>query len=80
MTVSDATLSLLLAVKIHGTNAAVIATAKRCAQRLPRSKRFLMFSVMSSRNPIDFVRALTMDLDQWHARQSRMLESTGQRG
>ena len=69
MTVADAVLALLLAVRIHGNEAQVRATAKRCAQRLPRSKRFLMFSVMQSRAPLQLVALLVTDLDQWPARK-----------
>ena len=39
MTLTDAVIALLLTVRIHGTDEAVRATAKRCAKQLPRSKR-----------------------------------------
>ncbi len=55
LSVSDATLALLLAAKIHGTNQAVKATAKRCAKQLPRSKRSLMFTVIDSPQPLQLV-------------------------
>jgi len=42
MMISDATLAALLAAKIHGKDAAVRSTAKRCAKLLPRSKHDLM--------------------------------------
>jgi hypothetical protein len=58
-------LALLLAAKIHGTDAAVSATAKRCAQRMPRSKRFLMFSVMESAAPLELVALLLSDINHW---------------
>lgn len=70
MIISDAMLALLLAAKIHGTNAEVRATAKRCAQRLPRSKRFLMFSVIDSRDPLELIAVLTTNPDEWHGRYS----------
>ncbi len=69
MNVSDAVLALLLAANIHGTEAAVVSTAKRCAQRMPRSKRFLMYSVMDSRDPLHLLRLLVTDLDEWHELQ-----------
>ena len=69
MTVSDAILALLLSARIHGSETALRATAKRCAQRLPRSKRFLMFSLIDSRTPLELLTLLVTDLDQWQARQ-----------
>ncbi|WP_458368172.1 DUF7740 domain-containing protein [Pseudomonas helleri] len=42
-TLTDAYLVLLLAATIHGTDAAVRDTAKRCAKTLPRSKRDVMY-------------------------------------
>ena len=69
MTVSDAILALLLSARIHGSENALRATAKRCAQRLPRSKRFLMFSLIDSRTPLELLTLLVTDPDQWQARQ-----------
>lgn len=46
MNLTDATIAPLLAAKIHSKGSAVKATAKRCSQLLPRSKRDLMFTVM----------------------------------
>lgn len=63
VTLTDATIALLLAAKIHGTNAAVQATAKRCSQRLPRSKRDLMFTVMSTRNPMKMIQHIAQHLE-----------------
>ncbi|WP_079752833.1 hypothetical protein [Pseudomonas aeruginosa] len=63
MTLTDATIALLLAARIHGTNAAVQATAKRCSQRLPRSKRDLMFTVMNSRESLRLVEHIAQNLD-----------------
>ncbi|AYC33029.1 hypothetical protein D3880_11935 [Pseudomonas cavernae] len=63
MTIVDATIALLLAAKIHGTNEAIKATAKRCAKQLPRSKRDLMFSVIDSSNPLLLVDFLAKNLD-----------------
>lgn len=63
MTIVDATIALLLAARIHGSNEAVKATAKRCAKQLPRSKRDLMFSVIDSSNPLLLVDFLAKNLD-----------------
>jgi len=60
---TDATIALLLAAKIHGTDAAVKATAKRCSQRISRSKRDLMFTVMNSRAPLKIVEHIAQNLD-----------------
>lgn len=51
MTLTDAVVALLLTLRIHGTDDAVRATAKRCAKLLPRSKRDLMYQVVDSRVP-----------------------------
>lgn len=63
MTIVDATIALLLAARIHGSNEAVKTTAKRCAKQLPRSKRDLMFSVIDSSNPLLLVDFLAKNLD-----------------
>lgn len=63
MTLSDATLALLLAARIHGTDAAVRATAKRCVKLLPRSKRNLLFKVVDSQSPLELVGFLARGLD-----------------
>ncbi|UUY08679.1 hypothetical protein LRS11_01125 [Pseudomonas sp. J452] len=63
VTLTDATIALLLAAKIHGTNAAVQATAKRCSQRLPRSKRDLMFTVMNTRDPMKLIEHIAQHLE-----------------
>lgn len=63
VTLTDATIALLLAAKIHGANAAVQATAKRCSQRLPRSKRDLMFTVMNTHNPMKLIQHIAQHLE-----------------
>lgn len=62
MTLYDATLALLLAARIHGTDAAVRATAKRCAKLLPRSKRDVLYQVVESRSPLTLVEYLAKGL------------------
>ncbi|AWE75009.1 hypothetical protein CSC32_1500 [Pseudomonas aeruginosa] len=39
------------------------ATAKRCSQRLARSKRDLMFTVVNSREPLKLVEHIAQHLD-----------------
>lgn len=51
MTLSDVTLILLLADRIHGTDSAIRAAAKRCVKKLPRSKRELIYKVIDSPSP-----------------------------
>lgn len=63
MTLLDATLALFLAAGIHGTNAAIKATAKRCSKLLPRSRRDLMFTIMDSTEPLKLVNYLAEHLD-----------------
>jgi hypothetical protein len=63
MTLTDAVIALLLTVRIYGTDDAVRATAKRCAKRLPRSKRDLMFQIVDSRAPHAFVVVMAQNLD-----------------
>lgn len=63
MTLSDATLALLLSARIHGTDAAVRATAKRCVKLLPRSKRDLLYKVIESRSPLELVASLARELE-----------------
>lgn len=63
MTLADATLALLLAARIHGTNEAIRATAQRCLKRLPRSKREPLYKLVDSRNPLELVSYLVQELD-----------------
>ncbi|MBN5495441.1 hypothetical protein JY564_03745 [Pseudomonas aeruginosa] len=63
MNLQDATLALFLAARVHGTDNAIKATAKRCAKRLPRSKRDLMFAIVDSVEPLKLVNFLAEHLD-----------------
>lgn len=63
MTLTDAAIALLLTVRIHGTDEAIRATAKRCAKLLPRSKRDLMYKIVDSRAPHAFVVFMAQSLD-----------------
>lgn len=59
----DATLALFLAARIHRSDSAIKATAKRCAKLLPRSKRNLMFAIVDSTEPLRLVSYLAEHLD-----------------
>lgn len=63
MNLTDATLVLLLAARIHGTDAAVRATAKSAVKKLPRSKRDLIYKVIDSRSPLHMVDFLAQNLE-----------------
>lgn len=63
MNLTDATLALLLASRIHGTDAAVKTTAKRCIKNMPRSMRNPMFSVIQSKEPRKLLKHLASDLE-----------------
>ena len=62
MTLSDAVLVVLLADRIHGTDAAIRSAAKRCAKKLPRSQRDILFKVGNSANPRQLVGRLCQHL------------------
>ncbi len=63
MTLTDAVIALLLSARMHGTDDAGRATAKRCAKQLPRSKRDLMFQIVDSRSPHAFVVVMAQNLE-----------------
>jgi len=63
MNLTDATLVLLLAARIHGTDEAVRASAKSVVKKLPRSKRDLIYKVIDSRSPLELVDFLAQNLD-----------------
>lgn len=56
MTLTHATLVLLLAAKIHGKDAGVRAAAKNVVKKLPRSQRDLIHLVIDSKQPLELVR------------------------
>lgn len=78
LTIVDATLALLLAARIHGTAQEVKATAKRCAKRLPRNKRYLMFGVVDSAQPLQLVENLAKQLEWGAASASARATRTAQ--
>lgn len=63
MTRSDAVLILLLAERIHGTDAAVRRSAKSVAKKLPRRQREIMFDVANAKRPLGLVRHIATHLD-----------------
>lgn len=64
MNVRDAILALLLAAHIHDNADAIRATAQRCAKRLPRRHRYLMFSIMASPDPLTVTDYLAKNLSR----------------
>lgn len=63
MTLTDATIELLLAARIHGTDAAVRATVKRCAKLVSRAKRDLLYQIVESKSPLALVGFLAQGLE-----------------
>lgn len=63
MNLTDATLILLLAAKIHGTDEAVRISAKSVVKKLPHGQRDLIYQVISSKRPLDLVNFLAEHLD-----------------
>lgn len=63
LNLQDAILALFLAARIHSSDKAIKATAKRCAKRLPRSKRDLMFAIIDSAEPLKLVNHIAEHLD-----------------
>lgn len=52
---TDAFLSVSLAMAIHGSEKAVVDTARRVAKKLPRAKREAMFDIVNSPRPLAYV-------------------------
>lgn len=63
MNLTDATLILLLAERIHGTDEGVRTAAKSVVKKLPRSKRDLIYNVIDSPSPLELVRHIAQNLD-----------------
>ncbi|WKW30642.1 hypothetical protein KIH13_17185 [Pseudomonas viridiflava] len=63
MNLTDATLVLLLAARIHGTDEAIRSSAKSVVKKLPRGKRYLIYKVIDSQSPIELVGFLADHLD-----------------
>ncbi|MDR9862923.1 DUF7740 domain-containing protein [Pseudomonas baetica] len=63
MNLAHATLVLLLAAKIHGTDAGVRSAAKNVVKKLPRSQRDLIYLVIDSKLPLEMVWQIALNLD-----------------
>lgn len=63
MNLTHATLVLLLAAKIHGTDSGVRAAAKNVVKKLPRSQRDLIYLVIDSKQPLEMVWQISLNLD-----------------
>uniref|UniRef100_UPI00191BA26E DUF7740 domain-containing protein n=1 Tax=Pseudomonas paracarnis TaxID=2750625 RepID=UPI00191BA26E len=55
MNLTDATLVLLVAARIHGTDEAVRASANSVVKKVTRSKRDLISRGIDSRSPLELV-------------------------
>ncbi|MFF7708423.1 hypothetical protein [Pseudomonas sp. NPDC007930] len=55
---TDAFLSVSLAMAIHGNEKAVADTARRVAKKLPRAKREMMYDIVNSPSPVGYVSEL----------------------
>lgn len=64
MTLSHAVLVLLLAERIHGTDAGVRQAAKNIVKKLPRSKRGLLYDLIDSPSPLKLVQHIAANLDE----------------
>lgn len=62
MDMIDATICLLLAAKIHGTDQALRDTAKSLIKRLPRSSRGMLFAVINSKKPMVLLSRVVEDV------------------
>lgn len=64
MTLSDAVLVLLLAERIHGTDDAVRRAGKNIVQKLPRSKREILYNLIDRPYPLKLIRHIAANLDE----------------
>lgn len=55
-TLSDAILILIIADQIHGTDEAIRRAGKNVVKKLPRSKRNIIYDLISSPRPKDLIR------------------------
>ncbi|MNC66619.1 hypothetical protein D3C75_1170340 [compost metagenome] len=62
MNMIDATICLLLAAKIHGTDQALRDTAKSLTKKLPRSARGMMFAIINSKKPMVLLSRVVEDV------------------
>lgn len=62
MNMIDATICLLMAAKIHGTDQALRVTAKSLIKKLPRSARGMMFAIINSKTPMILLSRVVEDI------------------
>jgi len=62
MNMIDATICLLLAAKIHGTDQALRDTAKSLIKKLPRGSRGMMFAIINSKKPMVLLSRVVEDV------------------
>lgn len=63
MNLPHATLVLLLAANIHGKDEGVRAAAKNVVKKLPRSQCDLIYLVIDSKQPLEMVWQIALNLD-----------------
>lgn len=63
MTLSDAVLVLLLAERIHGTDAAIRRAGKNIVKKLPRSKRDILYKLIDNPTPAKLIQHIAANLD-----------------
>ncbi|TFF51229.1 hypothetical protein C5609_14910 [Pseudomonas putida] len=64
MSVDDALLLLLLAEKIHGTDASKRHVAKNIVKKVPRGRRDVLYKLIDSKSPLGQVRYIAMNIDE----------------
>ncbi|MFJ4155536.1 hypothetical protein ACIPZF_12180 [Pseudomonas sp. NPDC089752] len=63
MTLSDAILVLMLADRIHGSDEAVRRAGKNIVKKLPRSKRDIIYELISSPRPKELIHHIALHID-----------------
>ncbi|MDO7929065.1 hypothetical protein Q6A51_19965 [Pseudomonas sp. KFB-139] len=65
MTLSDAILVLLLADRIHGSDAAIRRAAKNVIKKLPKSKRDIIFQIVDTKSPRQLIQHIAANLNDY---------------
>lgn len=63
MTLSDAILVLMLADRIHGSDEAVRRAGKNIVKKLPRSKRDIIYELISSPRLRELIHHIALHID-----------------
>lgn len=63
MTLSDAILVLMLADRIHGSDEAVRRAGKNIVKKLPRSKRDIIYELISNPHPRELIHNIALHID-----------------